>query len=262
MVGLSSSGPLMRAYSIASANHDEHLEFLSIKVPDGPLTSRLQNVRPGDEVLVSRKPTGTLLLARSCGPACGSTCSAPGTGAAPFMSIIQDPEASTSASTRSSWSTACAIAASWPDRIHRRELTTTSISVSRFEANSSITRRSPGSAFLYQGRVTSLIECGKSFKDTGMPPLDPAHDRVMICGSPAMLADLYAPPDARGFEISPHVGEPGDYVIERSFVARVWHRDGERRRDLSRRRACANIACAPHHALVRGARVHHLEDLG
>jgi ferredoxin--NADP+ reductase len=74
--------------------------------------------------------------------------------------------------------------------------------------------------FRYQGRVTSLIETGKLFQDTGMPGLDPAHDRIMICGSPAMLADLSALLDARGFTISPHVGEPGDYVIERSFVAR------------------------------------------
>jgi len=74
--------------------------------------------------------------------------------------------------------------------------------------------------FRYQGRVTSLIESGKLFQDIGMPPLDPAHDRVMICGSPAMLADLSALLDERGFHISPHVGEPGDYVIERSFVAR------------------------------------------
>ena len=74
--------------------------------------------------------------------------------------------------------------------------------------------------FRYQGRVTSLIETGQLFQDIGMPPLDPAHDRVMICGSPAMLTDLSALLDARGFHISPHVGEPGDYVIERSFVAR------------------------------------------
>jgi ferredoxin--NADP+ reductase len=74
--------------------------------------------------------------------------------------------------------------------------------------------------FRYQGRVTELIESGKLFQDTAMPALDPAHDRIMICGSPAMLADLSALLDARGFRISPHVGEPGDYVIERSFVAR------------------------------------------
>jgi ferredoxin/flavodoxin---NADP+ reductase len=74
--------------------------------------------------------------------------------------------------------------------------------------------------FRYQGRITSQIESGKLFEDIGMPPLDPATDRVMICGSPGMLADLSKILDAKGFVISPHVGEPGDYVIERAFVAR------------------------------------------
>src|SRR5246500_3089892 len=92
MLGLQVEGkPLMRAYSIASANHEEHLEFLSIKVPDGPLTSRLQHVREGDEVLVSRKPTGTLLLS-DLRPGGRLYLLCTGTGAAPFLSIIQDPE--------------------------------------------------------------------------------------------------------------------------------------------------------------------------
>src|SRR5215469_2160946 len=92
MVGLALDGrPLLRAYSIASANHEEHLEFLSIKVPDGPLTSRLQHVRTGDEVLVSRKPTGTLLLA-DLRPGKRLYMLATGTGAAPFMALIKDPE--------------------------------------------------------------------------------------------------------------------------------------------------------------------------
>jgi len=91
MVGLMLERPLLRAYSIASANHAEHLEFLSIKVPDGPLTSRLQHVKPGDDILVSRKPTGTLLLA-DLRPGARLYLLCTGTGAAPFLSIIQDPE--------------------------------------------------------------------------------------------------------------------------------------------------------------------------
>src|SRR4029077_1652162 len=91
MVGLMLERPLLRAYSIASANHDEHLEFLSIKVPDGPLTSRLQHLQPGDEILVSRKPTGTLLLA-DLRPGTRLYLLSTGTGAAPFMSIIKDPQ--------------------------------------------------------------------------------------------------------------------------------------------------------------------------
>jgi len=91
MVGLMLERPLLRAYSIASANHADHLEFLSVKVPDGPLTSRLQHVQPGDEILVSRKPTGTLLLA-DLRPGARLYLLCTGTGAAPFLSIIQDPE--------------------------------------------------------------------------------------------------------------------------------------------------------------------------
>src|SRR5438105_5141444 len=92
MVGLAvDSRPVLRAYSIASANHEEHLEFLSIKVPNGPLTSRLQHVRAGDEVLVSRKPTGTLLL-QDLRPGKRLYLLSTGTGAAPFMSLIKDPE--------------------------------------------------------------------------------------------------------------------------------------------------------------------------
>jgi ferredoxin/flavodoxin---NADP+ reductase len=92
MVGMNVEGrPLLRAYSIASANHEEHLEFLSIKVPDGPLTSRLQHIKPGDEILVSHKPTGTLVL-RDLKPGRHVYMLGTGTGLAPFMSLIKDPE--------------------------------------------------------------------------------------------------------------------------------------------------------------------------
>ena len=92
MVGLNvGERPILRAYSIASANHEEHLEFLSIKVPDGPLTSRLQHIREGDEVLISRKPTGTLLL-DDLRPGKRLYLLSTGTGAAPFLSLIKDPD--------------------------------------------------------------------------------------------------------------------------------------------------------------------------
>src|SRR6202166_2463618 len=92
MVGLQiDSRPLLRAYSIASANHEQHLEFLSIKLTDGPLTSRLQHIREGDEILVSRKPTGTLVL-HDLKPGKRLYLLSTGTGAAPFMSVIKDPE--------------------------------------------------------------------------------------------------------------------------------------------------------------------------
>ena len=113
MIGLEVEGkPLLRAYSIASANYEENLEFLSIKVQNGPLTSRLQHLKEGDTILVSRKPVGTLVV-DDLKPGKHLFLFGTGTGLAPFMSIIRT-RTSTNASTRSSWSTACAGSASWP----------------------------------------------------------------------------------------------------------------------------------------------------
>jgi ferredoxin--NADP+ reductase len=211
--------PLMRAYSIASANYEDFLEFLSIKVADGPLTSRLQNIRAGDLVLVSRKPTGTLLL-RDLKPGKRLYLLSSGTGLAPFMSIIKDPETYErfekivlvhGVRYRSELAYRDYIEWELTHHEHLGELVR-----NQLVYFPTVTRE----RFRYQGRVTTLIETGKLFADIKMPGLDPAHDRVMICGSPAMLGDLSAMLDARGFQISPHVGEPGDYVVERSFVAR------------------------------------------
>ncbi len=220
MLGLLVDGkPLMRAYSIASANHEEFLEFLSIKVAQGPLTSRLQNIKPGDEVLVSRKPTGTLLL-HDLKPGKRLYLLSSGTGLAPFMSIIKDPE------TYERFEKIILVhGVRYRSELAYRDFIEWELTQHEYLGEQvrnqlvyfpTVTRE----RFRYQGRVTSLIESGKLFKDIDMPALDPATDRVMICGSPAMLADLSAMLDARGFRISPHVGEPGDYVIERSFVPR------------------------------------------
>jgi ferredoxin--NADP+ reductase len=220
MLGLQIDGkPLMRAYSIASANHEEHLEFLSIKVADGPLTSRLQNIKPGDEVLVSRKPTGTLLL-NDLRPGKRLYLLSSGTGLAPFMSLIKDPaiyeqfeKVILVHGVRFRSELAYRDYIEW-ELTHHEYLG--EFVRSQLIYFPTVTRE----RFRYQGRVTSLIESGQLFTLTGMPPLDPATDRVMICGSPMMLGDLSALLNARGFQISPHVGEPGDYVIERAFVAR------------------------------------------
>jgi len=209
MLGLHIDGkPLMRAYSIASA-----------KVADGPLTSRLQNIKPGDEILVSRKPTGTLLL-HDLKPGKRLYLLSSGTGLAPFMSLIKDP-----AVYERFEKVILVHGVRYRSELAYRDFIEWELTHHEYLGEQvrsqlvyfpTVTRQ----RFRYQGRVTSLIESGRLFEDIGMPPLDPAHDRVMICGSPAMLADLSALLDARGFHISPHVGEPGDYVIERSFVAR------------------------------------------
>jgi ferredoxin--NADP+ reductase len=220
MVGLLvNDKPLMRAYSIASANHEDFLEFLSIKVAHGPLTSRLQHIKPQDEVLVSRKPTGTLVL-HDLKPGKRLYLLSSGTGLAPFMSIIKDPE------TYARFEKVILVhGVRYRSELAYRDFIEWELTHHEYLGElvrnqliyyPTVTRE----RFRYEGRVTSLIESGDLFKNVQMPPLDPSEDRVMICGSPAMLADLSALLDARGLQISAAVGEPGDYVIERSFVSR------------------------------------------
>lgn len=220
MLGLPVDGrPLMRAYSVASANHAEHLEFFSIKVPDGPLTSRLQHLRPGDEVLVGRKPVGSLVI-DDLKPGRRVFLLATGTGLAPFMSIIQDPETY--------------------ERFEQVVLVHGVRQVSELAYADFIQQALPADEFLgdmvrgrlhyfptvtrepfrHQGRLTDLLASGAVCRGLGLPPLDPAHDRAMVCGNPAMLADSCALLDRLGFAISPRQGEQGDYVIERAFVER------------------------------------------
>jgi ferredoxin--NADP+ reductase len=218
MIGLMVDGrPLVRAYSIASPNYEEHLEFFSIKVPNGPLTSRLQHLKEGDEVLVSRKPTGTLVI-HDLKPGKHLYFLSTGTGLAPFMSLIQDIEVY--------------------ERFEKVVLIHGVRNISDLAYIDFIEKELPNNEFfgeevrnklIYyptvtresfrnQGRLTDLIKSGKLFEDIGLPPLDPAVDRAMICGSPQMLADTSALLDERGFKVSPRIGEPGDYVIERAFV--------------------------------------------
>jgi ferredoxin/flavodoxin---NADP+ reductase len=211
--------PLMRAYSIASANHEESLEFLSIKVPDGPLTSRLQHIQPGEEILVSRKPTGTLVL-RDLKPGKRLYLLSSGTGLAPFMSLIKDPDVY-----ERFQKVILMHGVRYRSELAYRDYIEWELTHHEYLGEQvrkklvyfpTVTRE----RFRYQGRITALIQSGKFFEEIGMPALDPKDDRVMICGSPSMLSELSAMLDARGFKISPHVGEPGDYVIERAFVAR------------------------------------------
>jgi ferredoxin/flavodoxin---NADP+ reductase len=218
MIGLPVNGkPLLRAYSVASANHEEHLEFLSIKVQDGPLTSRLQHLKEGDEIYVGRKPVGTLVV-HDLKPGKHLYLLATGTGLAPFMSIIKDPEVY--------------------ERFEKVVLVHGVRTVSELAYSEYIQQELPQHEFLGEllrdklvyyptvtrepfrnrGRLTELLDTGKLTDDIGLPPLDPAVDRAMICGNQAMLDDCCKLLDARGFQISPRQGEQGDYVIERAFV--------------------------------------------
>lgn len=208
---------IMRAYSIASPNYEDHMEFFSIKVPDGPLTSRLQHLQEGDTLITSRKPTGTLLLS-DLNPGKNLYLFSTGTGLAPFMSVIQDPEA------YEKFERVILIhGVRYVSELAYQEFIETELPQNEFFGDMiqeqliyypTVTREE----FRNQGRITKLVETGKLFEDIGLPPLDPEQDRAMICGSPAMLDDISEMLDARGFQASPRIGEPGDYVIERAFV--------------------------------------------
>ncbi len=217
MVGLMLERPLLRAYSIASANHEEHLEFLSIKVPDGPLTSRLQHVRPGDQVLVSRKPTGSLLLS-DLRPGVRLYLLCTGTGAAPFLSIIQDPELYARFSEvvlihGVRWARESEVVRQRIASLERHELLGQLVRHG-LRYHPMVTRE----PHLNRGRLTAQLASGRLLQDLHLPALDAATDRLMVCGSPAFLKETCALLDARGFGLSPHSGEPGDYLIERAFV--------------------------------------------
>ncbi len=220
MVGLLvDARPLMRAYSIASANHDAFLEFFSIKVAHGPLTSRLQHLKVGDEVTVSRKPTGTLTI-HDLLPGKRLYLFGTGTGLAPFLSIIKDPQ------TYQRFDNVVLVhGVRQVDELAYRDIITEELPANEFFGEDvrekliyypTVTREK----FYNQGRLTDLIRSTKLFDDIGLPPLDPAVDRVMVCGSPAMLKDTCALLDSLHFTISPHIGTAGQYVIERAFVER------------------------------------------
>lgn len=217
MIGLPVDGkPLVRAYSVVSANYEEHLEFLSIKVPDGPLTSRLCHIKPGDKVLVGRKATGTLLI-DNLEPGRNLYLVGTGTGLAPFMSIVRDPE-TYERFEKIVLMHGCREVAelAYADYLEKElpnhELIGEMVR-DKLLYFPTVTRE----GFRNQGRVTDLIEQGEVEKKLGLPKLDAAHDRAMICGSPALLADFVAILKGRGF-VEGNSSKPGTYVVERAFV--------------------------------------------
>ena len=218
MIGLpGEQRPVMRAYSIASANYEEHLEFLSIKVPDGKLTSKLQNIQPGDEIQMSRKPTGTLVV-DDLKPGKRLYLIASGTGLAPFMSIIFDPDIY--------------------DKFEQVILFHGVRYISELAYHDFLKNELPNNEYLGEvireklvyypcvtrepfenkGRITDLLKYGILERNLGVDRISPDNDRFMLCGSPGLLSDMQKILDERGFAVSPRLGEQGDYVIERAFV--------------------------------------------
>jgi ferredoxin--NADP+ reductase len=208
--------PLLRAYSMVSAHWEENLEFLSIKVQDGPLTSRLQHIGIGDTVLIGRKPVGTL-LAESLLPGRNLYLLGTGTGLAPFMSLIKDPD-TYEPFERVVLVHGCRTVA---ELAYEREI---EHELRAHELLGEFTRdklvyyptvtREP---FRNQGRVTDLIFSGKLAADLGLPPVDHAHDRIMLCGSPGLLSDFAAFFSREGWLEGSNTRQ-GEYVIEKAFV--------------------------------------------
>ncbi|EUK18361.1 ferredoxin--NADP reductase [Commensalibacter papalotli (ex Servin-Garciduenas et al. 2014)] len=217
MIGIEVNGkPLLRAYSVASANYEEELEFLSIKVPDGPLTSRLCHMQVGDTVLIGRKPTGTLVLS-NLKPGRNLYFFSTGTGLAPFMSLIRDPEVY--------------------ENFENVILTHGVRTVGELAYRDYITKELPNHEFLgediskkliyyptvtredfpVRDRITTLINNEKLFSDTNLPVMDPELDRAMICGSPEMLAEIKTILENRGFTEG-NGNSPGSFVIEKAFA--------------------------------------------
>ena len=190
MIGLKVEGrPLLRAYSMVSAHWEETLEFLSIKVQDGPLTSRLQHILPNDSVLIGRKPVGTL-LAESLLPGRNLYLLGTGTGLAPFMSLIKDPE-TYEPFERVVLVHGCRTVA---ELAYENEIEHTlpehellgEIVRAKLLYYPTVTREN----YRNLGRVTDLVFSGKLPADLGLPPVDREKDRIMLCGSPGLLADF------------------------------------------------------------------------
>lgn len=221
MLGLNdeSGRPILRAYSIASPSWSDRLEFFSIKVPGGPLTSRLKHIAPGDEIILRPKPTGTLVL-DAVRPGRTLWLIATGTGIAPFAAVAREPEtferfervvlthtARTAAGLRYGEDLMAAIAAD--------EIVSEMVG-GRLSHVRSVTREVPGAGVL-EGRITTLIESGALFEALGRGGFDAKSDRVMLCGSAPMIADTRALLEAAGLEEGAN-NRPGDYVVEKAFA--------------------------------------------
>lgn len=218
MVGLAKEDgkPLVRAYSIASPAWHDELEFYSIKVQDGPLTSRLQRIKVGDEVLIGRKPTGTLVL-DGLRPGKRLYMLGTGTGLAPWLSLARDPEVYERFDEVIVTHTVREVA-----DLNYRELLSGALAQDellgeligpKLKYYPTVTRE----PFQTRGRITDLIASGQLFRDLGTPPFDKAEDRVMLCGGPSVLADLKQQLLDIGYEEG-SIAAPGDFVLERAFV--------------------------------------------
>lgn len=217
MIGLMVDGkPLLRAYSVASPAWDDELDFYSIKVQDGPLTSRLQTIQPGDQILLGKKPTGTLVHDALL-PGRNLYLLSTGTGIAPFASIIRDPDTYERFERVILTHTCREVGElAYGDKLVANTLADPLVGemvAGRLAHYTTTTRED----FKRMGRITTLMESGQLFDDIGEQPLHPEKDRVMICGSMEMLKDLQVLCESVGLEEGAN-SKPGHYVIEKAFA--------------------------------------------
>ena len=222
MIGLPGEGgkPILRAYSIASPNWDEELEFYSIKVPDGPLTSKLQHIQPGDQIILRPKPVGTLVLDALL-PGKRLWFLATGTGIAPFASLMRDPETFERYEQVIMMHT-CREAAELDygrelvANLHDDPLLTEMFGedfANRLIYYPTTTRETTER----MGRITDNLSSGKVFADLGLPPMNPAEDRAMVCGSLAFNIDVKAVLEGFGLREGAN-SDPKEFVVEKAFV--------------------------------------------
>lgn len=217
MIGLELGGkPLLRAYSVVSPNYEDELEFLSIKVANGPLTSHLQHLKVGEKILVGRKATGTL-LSSNLRAGRNLYLVGTGTGLAPFMSLIRDPEVYERFERvvlvhGVRLVGELAYAEQIEQELPRHELIGDLLR-GRLIYYPTVTRE----PYRNRGRITELTQSGRMFADISLPRWDAQHDRVMLCGSPQMLSDMVAQLEEAGFDEG-NSSTPGAYVVERAFV--------------------------------------------
>ena len=217
MIGLQTEKkPLLRAYSMASPSWDEELEFFSIKVENGPLTSRLQKIQPGDRVLLGKKPTGTLTL-DALAPGKRLYLLSTGTGFAPFASVIRDLETYEIFDEVIVTHTCRQVAELGYSKkvvedVLKHEFLGEVVQ-GKLSFYDSITREE----YVRQGRITNLIKNGKFFEDINKPKFDPEHDRIMICGSNDMNLEIKEHLEENGFKQGSNHA-PAQYVLEKAFV--------------------------------------------
>jgi len=217
MIGLlgDNGKPLLRAYSIASPSWDEELEFYSIKVQDGPLTSRLQHIQPGDQVIVRPKPVGTLVLDALL-PGKRMYFIATGTGIAPFASLIRDPDLYE----RYDEIILCHTCREVAELTYGRELVEglqEDPLIGEFADQLKYYPTTTREESPKMGRITTLLTDGTLATDLGLPALNPETDRVMICGSMGLNTDVKEICEGAGLTEGSN-SMPAEFVLEKAFV--------------------------------------------